>query len=294
MSRIIRAAVLQMNSGEDVGANLRKALGLVREAALRGAELLVLPEKFHYLGRRPGVATAKQSLDGPVLGAMGEAARENGVYVVAGSIWEAVPGEERTYNTTVLFGPDGRMLAGYRKIHMFDVDVGGHAYRESDDCRPGDEVVAVRVSGLPRGTAEEGAAGGDLVLGLTVCYDIRFPDLYAGLAELGARVVTVPAAFTLSTGKDHWEVLLRARAIENQVFMVAANQFGRHEPGLESYGRSMIVDPWGIVLAQVGHGEGVALADLDLDRLEKVRGSLPSLANRAPAAYGRRRLIEPG
>ncbi|GAB4258104.1 MAG: carbon-nitrogen hydrolase family protein [Thermoleophilia bacterium] len=287
MSGVVRAAVLQMNSGEDVEANLCTALQLIDAAAARGAELLVLPEKFHYLGGRQGVGAAKQDLDGPVLEAMAQAARAHGVYLVAGSVWEAVPGEDRTYNTSVLFGPDGRLLALYRKIHMFDVDVGGHSYRESDECRPGSEVVAVRLPGLPRTGVGDG-----LVLGLSICYDIRFPDLYTGLAELGARIVTVPAAFTLATGKDHWEVLLRARAIENQVFVVAANQTGRHEPGLESYGRSMIVDPWGIVLAQVGDGNGVAVADLDLGRLERVRRSLPALANRVPAAYAARRLVE--
>jgi predicted amidohydrolase len=165
---------------------------------------------------------------------------------------------------------------------MFDVDVGGHSYRESEECRAGEEVVAVSL-GEP-----------DPILGLTVCYDLRFPELYRALAVEGAQVVSVPAAFTMTTGRDHWEVLLRARAIENQLYVVAANQYGREGRGLESYGRSMIVDPWGVVLARVPDGEGVAVADIDLETVTRVRRMLPSLANRAPVAYGNRRVVRPG
>lgn len=285
MSGVVRAAVVQMNTTEDVEANLRTALDLVREAAGRGARLVVLPEKFHYLGDPSGVASIKESLDGPVLTSCGAAAAEHGLFLVAGSVWEAVPGEERTFNTSVVFGPGGERLAIYRKIHMFDVDVGGHRYRESDECRAGDEVVAVRLPGLASGLDS------DVTLGLSVCYDIRFPELYRALADLGARIVSVPAAFTMTTGRDHWEVLLRARAVEDQVFVIAADQTGRHGVGLESYGRSMIVDPWGLVLAQAADGEGIATADLDLSRVEQVREALPALDNRAPAAYVRRRLV---
>jgi predicted amidohydrolase len=276
----LRAAVVQLNSTADSAANVEVALELVAEAAARGARLVVLPEKFHYLGDRSGVASAKTSLDSGLMGLLAAAAARHGVWMVAGSVWEAVSGEERTYNTSVVYGPDGSRLAAYRKLHMFDVDVGGQVYRESDDCRPGDEVVALRLPGL--------------VLGLSICYDLRFPELYRALADLGAHVVSVPAAFTMATGRDHWEVLVRARAVENQVFVVAANQTGRHGPGLESYGRSMIVDPWGIVLAQVPDGRGVAVADLDLRRLERVRAALPCLMNRAPGAYENRRLFEGG
>lgn len=293
--RVVRVAVAQMNTTEDVGANLRAALDLVGRAARRGARLVVLPEKFHYLGDPRRVAEVKESLDGPVLRACAAAAAEHGVFLVAGSIWEAVPGDERTFNTSVVFGPRGRPLATYRKIHMFDVDVGGHSYRESDECRPGDEVIAVGLSGV--GSAPAGSAGGagtaaaDVILGMSVCYDIRFPELYRALVDLGAQVVSVPAAFTMATGRDHWEVLLRARAIEDQVFVLAANQTGRHGSGLESYGRSMIVDPWGLVLARAADGQGVAVADIDLASVDRVRRALPALKNRAPGAYGRCRLV---
>jgi len=303
----VRAAVLQMTTTDDVAANLATALRLVDDGADRGAGLLVLPEKFHYLGGEAGVAGVKEPLDGPVLARLAEAAARHDVYLVAGSIWETVPGDARTYNTTVLLGPDGSMLAAYRKLHMFDVEVGGRSYRESDTCLPGDEVVAVAVpsdwsaAGAPRGVAVvdaggaaigETGAGGRITLGLTVCYDLRFPELYRALADMGALIVTVPAAFTMTTGRDHWHVLVRARAIENQVYMLAANQSGCHAPGLESYGRSIIVDPWGVVLAQVPDGEGVAVADLDMARLGKVRASLPVLRNRAPDAYERRRVVD--
>lgn len=301
----VRAAVLQMTTTEDVAANVATALRLVDEAAARGARLLVLPEKFPYLGAEEGVEGVKEPLDGPLLARLAEAAARHDVYLVAGSIWEAVPGDARTYNTTVLVGPDGSRLAAYRKLHMFDVDVGGRSYRESDTCMPGDEVVAVAVTSdwVARGAAADGAApaaaletvpaaAGGITLGLTVCYDLRFPELYRALADMGALIVTVPAAFTMTTGRDHWHVLVRARAIENQVYMVAANQSGCHGPGLESYGRSIIVDPWGVVLAQAPDGEGIAVADLDMARLESVRASLPSLHNRAPHGYGRRRVVD--
>ncbi len=305
----VRAAVLQMTTTEDVAANSATALRLVDEAVARGARLLVLPEKFHYLGAEKGVAGAREPLDGPLLTRLAETAARHQVYLVAGSIWEAVPGDERTYNTTVLVGPDGSRLAAYRKLHMFDVDVGGRSYRESDTCLPGDEVVAVAVpsdwagagpaSIAPVGAVSDAATGetvsgaaARITLGLTVCYDLRFPELYRALADMGAVIVTVPAAFTMTTGRDHWHVLVRARAIENQVYMVAANQSGCHAPGLESYGRSVIVDPWGVVLAQVPDGEGVAVADLDMTRLEQVRASLPALRNRALKAYGCRRVVD--
>ncbi len=291
----VRAAVLQMTTTEDVAVNIATALRLVDEAAAGGARLVVLPEKFHYLGAVEGVAGAKEPLDGPLLARLAESADRHQAYLVAGSVWEAVPGDERTYNTTVLIGPDGSRLAAYRKLHMFDVDVGGRGYRESETCLPGDEVVAVTVpsnwvaGGGPTGAP---AAAGRVTVGLTVCYDLRFPELYRALADMGALIVTVPAAFTMTTGRDHWHVLVRARAIENQVYMVAANQSGCHGPGLESYGRSIIVDPWGVVLAQAPDGEGVAVADLDMVRLQQVRASLPAPRNRAPHAYGRRRMVD--
>lgn len=279
----VRAAVLQMSTTEDVEANVETAHRLVDEAAARGARLLVLPEKFTYLGRSEGVERVRQPLDGPLLAGFGASARRHGVYLVAGSVWEAADSGGQTFNTSVLFGPSGEQLAVYRKIHMFDVEVGGHVYRESDECAPGEQVVA---AGLP-------GFDGPVVVGMSVCYDLRFPELYRALIDLGSHIFVIPAAFTLATGKDHWEVLLRARAIENQAFVVAANQVGRHEPGVESYGRSMIVDPWGIVLAQVADGVGVAVADLDLPHQSRVRSFLPSLKNRAGRVYENRLLIPP-
>ena len=225
-----------------------------------------------------------------LLTACADAAKRHGVYLVAGSIWESIPGDERTYNTSVLFGPEGERLALYRKIHMFDVEVGGQVYRESDSCRPGDRVVAVRL--------DPGASGrpghGQVTLGLSICYDLRFPELFRALLDLGSHVITMPSAFTMATGRDHWQVLVRARAIENQLFMVAANQTGTHAAGLESYGRSLIVDPWGVVLGQVADGVGVAVADLDLHRLAQVRRMLPALRHRVPEAYLRRDIYEHG
>src|SRR5680860_72090 len=277
MEETVRAAVVQMNTTDHVEANVATALELVAEAVGRGARLVVLPEKFHYLGDPEGVAWAKESLDGPLLGSCAAVAREHGIFLVAGSIWEHEGEDGRPYNTSVVFAPDGSRLSYYRKIHMFDVDVGGHSYRESEECRAGDEVVAVPLDDVGP------------ILGLSICYDLRFPELYRALAEMGAQIVSVPAGFTMVTGRDHWEVLLRARAIENQVFVLAANQYGREGRGLESYGRSVIVDPWGVVLACVPDGEGVAVADLDMGTLARVRRMLPSLANRAPGAYGNRR-----
>jgi predicted amidohydrolase len=190
---------------------------------------------------------------------------------VAGSFSESGDGD-RGANTSIHVGPDGEVKATYRKIHMFDVEVGGKVYKESAAEAPGEEIVLSETAG---GTA----------LGLTICYDLRFPELYRILAIRGAKVIAVPAAFTLATTREHWEVLLRARAIEDQAFMVAANQVGEHAPGYRSGGRSMIVDPWGVVLAQAPDKETYVIADLDLPRQEEIRRSLPSLANRRPEAY---------
>jgi predicted amidohydrolase len=198
-------------------------------------------------------------------------ARELGIELVAGSIAERADDGEKVFNTSVLIDPGGETAAVYRKIHLFDVEVGGTSYRESDAERPGDQIVTAPAAGVE--------------LGLSVCYDLRFPELYRILAVRGARVLTVPSAFTTVTGRDHWEVLLRARAIENQAFVVAPNQFGDAPPHYSSYGRSAIVDPWGVVLASAPDRECVIAADLDLDQQERTRESLPSLANRRPEAY---------
>ena len=268
----MRAAAVQLHSTPDRDRNMEAADRLTRAAAAAGAELVLLPEKWPVLGAPEDVAAGAEPFDGPTRAWARGLARELGVDLVAGSFAERIEGEERNRNTSVHVGPDGEPQATYRKMHMFDVEVGGRTYRESDHEAPGDDIVLSRT-----------AAG--VGLGLTVCYDVRFPELYRILAVRGARILTVPAAFTLTTTREHWEVLLRARAIEDQCFVVAANQIGEHAPGIRSGGRSMIVDPWGVVLAQAPDSETFVLAELDLDALDGVRRRVPSLANRRPEAY---------
>jgi predicted amidohydrolase len=268
----MRVAAVQLNSTADPAANLAVADRLTRAAAADGASLIVLPEKWTAIGSDEQSRAAAQPLDGPAITWARTTARELGVDLIAGSILERVAGRERLANTSVHVDPSGELRAVYRKLHMFDVEVGGRTYRESELEEPGDEIVT-----------SETASG--VELGLSVCYDLRFPELYRILALRGARILTVPAAFTLATTRDHWETLLRARAIENQAFVIAANQVGAHPAGQHSGGRSMIVDPWGVVLAQAQDGEGHILADLDLDRQEQIRASLPALANRRPEVY---------
>jgi predicted amidohydrolase len=271
----MRAAAIQLNATADVGRNLETAERLVREAAADGAELAVLPEKWNLLGDSRTLLEGAEALDGPTVQAARSWARELRIHLLAGSFAERVEGEERAFNTSVLIDSAGEVLAVYRKIHMFDVEVGGVTYRESEHEQPGEEIV---VAGVVSG-------GEEVELGLTVCYDLRFPELYRILAVRGARVITIPSAFTATTGRDHWQVLLRARAIENQAFVVAPNQIGKAPPHYESYGRSAIVDPWGVVLAVAPDRECFIATDLDLDAQRRIRESLPSLANRRPEAY---------
>ena len=266
----MRAAVVQLNSTGDKGRNLATAERLVRAAAADGAEIVALPEKWSLLAGGEELLAGAEPLDGPTLSATRGWARELGVHLLAGSVSERGEGE-KAFNTSVLIGPDGDDLAVYRKIHMFDVEAGGVTYRESEHEQAGVEIVSGPV--------------GDQVLGLSVCYDLRFPELYRILAVRGARLIAVPSAFTLATGRDHWQVLLRARAIENQVFVLAPNQVGEAPPHFSSYGRSAIVDPWGVVLATAPDEECFVAADLDLAVQERVREALPSLANRRPRAY---------
>jgi predicted amidohydrolase len=268
----LRVAAVQLNSTADPAANLAVADRLTRAAAADGARLIVLPEKWTAMGPDDELRAAAETLDGPAIGWARASARELGVDLIAGSIVERVEGREKLANTSVHVGPDGELRAVYRKLHMFAVDVGGRSYRESDLEEPGDEIVLSQ-------TAD------GLELGLSICYDLRFPELYRILAVRGARAFPLPAAFTLATTRDHWETLLRARAIENQAFVVAANQVGAHPGGNRSGGRSMIVDPWGIVLAQAPDGEGHIVAELDLERLAEIRAQLPALANRRADAY---------
>jgi predicted amidohydrolase len=267
----LRAAAVQLTATADKGRNLETADRLVRRAAGLGAELVVLPEKWSVLGRAEDVRAGAEPLGGPAITWARATARELGVDLVAGSIAERVEGEEKLRNTSVHVGPDGDVQATYRKVHLFDVEVGGVVYRESDYDAPGDEAVLTEA----RGTE----------IGMAVCYDLRFPELFRVLALRGARVFTLPSAFTVPTTRDHWEVLVRARAIEDAAFVIAANQIGEHAPGLQTGGRSLIVDPWGVVLACAPDAETVIVADLDLAAQDEVRRRLPALANRRPEAY---------
>jgi deaminated glutathione amidase len=271
MADRLRVACVQISSSPSKAENLERMEPLVGRAAATGADLVLLPEKWNGLGSHEILLDVAESLDGgETVDAMSGWARTHGITLVGGSIAERREGREKLSNTCVVFDPDGEIEAVYRKIHMFDVEVGGVVYRESASEEPGDGPVSCEVEGWR--------------LGLTVCYDLRFPELYRILAVEGAELVTVPAAFTLFTGKDHWELLLRARAVENQCYVVAANQWGVVE-GKASYGRSSIVDPWGVVLAQAPDGDGVISAELERAHMERIRRSVPSLANRQPAAY---------
>jgi predicted amidohydrolase len=257
--RAMVAAAIQMSSTPDKEENKETADALIREAVSAGAGLVALPE----LWSCHGLDEVYRENAEPDL------ARELGVYLLGGSILEGGPG--RLSNTSTFFDPAGELTAVYRKIHLFDVKVSDKEYLESANIAPGAEIV----------TAKAGAA----TLGLSVCYDVRFPELYRLLALRGAEILAVPAAFTLQTGKDHWEILLRARAVENQAFVIAPAQWGRKADGRWTYGRSMIVDPWGTVLATCPDRDGHALATLDLDYLDRFRAEFPALANRRPEAY---------
>jgi predicted amidohydrolase len=272
MSGTLRVACVQLTSRADKAANLEKTEPLVAKAAATGADIVVLPEKWNAIGNPEQLHAAAEALeDGESVRAMAGWARQHGITLVGGSITEQREGREKLSNTSVVFDPEGAIAGVYRKIHLFDVEVGGLVYRESDAEEPGDEPVVVEAEGWP--------------LGLTVCYDVRFPELYRILALEGAELVTVPAHFTLYTGKDHWELLLRARAVENQYYVAAAAQIGETLPGRLSYGRSLIADPWGIVLAVAPDEETVISAEIDRARLEEVRAKLPSLASRQASAY---------
>jgi len=273
----LRAAAVQLNSTGDKARNLASAERLVRAAAADGAELVALPEKWNLLAAGEELLAGAEALDGPSLTAARGWARALGIHLLAGSICER--GEDKAANTSVLIGPDGEDLAAYRKLHMFDVDAGGVSYRESEYERPGEEIVTA-------------ALGDEITLGLGVCYDLRFPELFRILALRGARLITLPSAFTTVTGRDHWEVLLRARAIEDQVFLLAPNQVGTAPPHYDSFGHSAIVDPWGRVLALAPDEECFVAADLDFGAQDRVRAELPSLANRRPRAYAWPQLTE--
>ena len=272
MADLLRVACVQLNAGENKADNVEKAERLVARAAATGADVVVLPEKWNAIGSPQVLRDNAESLEsGETVDAMSGWARSHGVTLVGGSITERREGREKLSNTCVVFDSDGETTAVYRKIHMFDVEVGGQVYRESETEEPGDETVVCDAESWR--------------VGLTVCYDVRFPELYRIVALEGAELVTVPAAFTLFTGKDHWELLVRARAVENQCYVAAANEWGADAAGRASYGRSMIVDPWGVVLAAAPDEDTVVSAEIDRARMEGIRRRLPSLANRQPAAY---------
>jgi predicted amidohydrolase len=267
----MRVAAVQLTSTADKSRNLEAAERFVRAAAADGARLIVLPEMFNVLGDPEVLRAGAETLDGPTLRWAKELAQRYGVWFVAGSIMERVAGQDKLFNTSCLFDPRGEIPVIYRKIHLFDCDVPGASLHESATVMPGGEVVRAEADGVP--------------LGLSICFDLRFPELFRILALGGVRLIVLASAFTEHTGRDHWQVLIRARAIENQVFVVAANQVGASTPKLRWFGRSMIVDPWGVVLAQAPDREGYILADLDFDAQDRIRAQLPSLANRRPETY---------
>jgi deaminated glutathione amidase len=267
------AAAVQLTSTADEAANWEAARRLIEHAAARGASLVATPENTPYLGPHEEKARRAEPIDGPTVGRFAALARRLAIHLLLGSFAERSDEPSRCYNTSVLLGPDGGVLAVYRKLHLFDVDVpGGVRFAESATCKPGelgspsDPNAGLAVAATPCGR-----------IGLTICYDLRFAELYRRLADLGADVLAVPSAFTLATGKDHWEPLLRARAIENQCWVLAPAQHGRHDDGglRESYGHAMIVDPWGLPVAVAADGPGLAVAEIDLERAEKVRRAIP-------------------
>jgi deaminated glutathione amidase len=263
----VLAAAIQMTSTAEVERNLDTAERLVSAAARRGARLVGLPENFAFLRSEGEPVPEAQTLDGPWVRRMADLARRDELTLLLGSLPERIEGDTRVFNTSVLLGPDGKTLGTYRKMHLFDIDLPGLEHlKESRAVRPGEALV---VADTPAGR-----------IGLSICYDLRFPEMYRRLSRDGARVLAVPSAFTDRTGKDHWEILLRARAIENLAYVFAPAQAGPHGKGRTSYGHAMIVDPWGAVLAQVPEGEGVAIAELDFDRQDRLRRELPALDHR--------------
>ncbi len=267
---LVKAAAIQMSSTPDKEENKMAAEALIRAAAAEGAELVALPELWSCHGLEKVYRENAEPVPGSTTAFLSGLAGDLGIYLLGGSILEEA-GPEKMYNTSTFFTPDGKLSAVYRKIHLFDVKAPDREYLESASIVSGEEIV----------TAKAGSA----TLGLSVCYDVRFPELYRLMALRGAEILAVPAAFTLQTGKDHWELLLRARAVENQAFVVAPAQWGQKADGRWTYGRSMIVDPWGTVLAQCPDRDGYALASMDLDYLERFREEFPALKNRRPASY---------
>lgn len=258
-----------MSSQDELGGNLSRVRVLVERAAGEGAQIVVLPENFAFMGTVDQRRAIAEELDlgGPIVSALVELASRNGVYLVAGGMPERSTDPERPFNTCAVIAPGGILAARYRKIHLFDVEVGdGQRYCESASTTAGHEAFAVPIHGFK--------------VGLSICYDVRFPELYRRLVDLGSEIIVVPAAFTLATGKDHWHALLRARAIESQAYVVAPAQWGSHPHGRRTYGKSVVIDPWGDVIAQAQEGEGIVTATVSRAYLDKVRRDLPSLQHR--------------
>jgi predicted amidohydrolase len=270
----LRVAAVQLEAQDRLEENLERAFDLVRRAAAAGAELVLLPENFAFMGSESDkraiaevVTDAPSESDGPIVAFLRKAAREANVHLIGGGMPERSDDAARPFNTSVVVEPGGRVVGRYRKIHLFDVEVGdGQLYRESASTSAGDAPSCVDVGGVR--------------VGLSVCYDLRFPELYRALVDLGAQLLTVPAAFTLATGKDHWMALLRARAIESQCWVLAAGQWGTHPKGRRTYGKSCLIDPWGDVVAQASEGVGIVVGAVELARLESIRSTLPALSHR--------------
>jgi predicted amidohydrolase len=264
-------ALVQLDATGDVAVNISTAVALADEAAAGGARLVALPEYLQYRGPDDGFRASARPIPGPHTDPFADVAHRRGAWILVGSTAETSGDPDRPYNTSALIAPDGSIAATYRKIHLFDVAVDdGPSDTESARVTPGDRLVTADVDGA--------------TLGLSICYDLRFPELYRALALAGAEVLTVPSNFTQRTGRDHWEVLLRARAIENGAYVLAPAQIGG-PPGQPAYGHTMVIDPWGIVIAQAPDRVGIVRADLDLDQVAAVRRQIPALMNRRPEAY---------
>jgi deaminated glutathione amidase len=267
----LSVALVQLDARDDVEANIAAAVGLAAEAARGGARFVLLPEYLQYRGSDEGFRGSARPIPGPHTEPFSVTARRHDVWILVGSTAEVSPDAARPYNSSALIAPDGSVAVVYRKVHLFDVDVdAGPVDTESARVSPGDRLVTAGVDGA--------------TVGLSICYDLRFPELYRALALAGAEILTVPSAFTARTGRDHWEVLLRARAIENAAYVLAPSQIGG-PPGQIAYGRSMIIDPWGTVVAQAPDTVGIVRADLDLERVASIRRQIPVLTNGRPESY---------
>jgi len=265
-------AAAQFNPRDDKAANIDRALSLIDQAAISGARLVMLPEVWTFMGDQSLLAEHADPIPGDLTMRLADRARRHGIYVHSGTFYEKIEGDTRVANTAVVFNPDGDIVAKYRKMHLFDIALNADlTFQESASVVPGEEIVTFDIDGV--------------TIGLATCYDLRFPELFRILTLMGAEVILLPAAFTLMTGKDHWEVLIRARAIENQIYMVTCNQFGQWAPGKANYGRSMIVDPWGTVLATAPDMESVITAVIDREHVAKIRRQIPSVTNRQPDFY---------